>query len=188
MIGGDISDLYFQTFYVSRETSNSSLLAEILKINKKFYEQGILENAKIIVSLRNGKRILINGNYSDISEINVENFLEIVDYDPIKKIVLAIGQNEPCIETPLHWLIHHTRNDINAIIQLNGEKIVQNSYQNIPTTEKEWPVGTLELVKEVLKTLRNSKKILIKNIGAIFVGINSKEAEDLVLKTYEESL
>lgn len=182
MISRDINGSYFQTFYVSRETSNSPLLAEILKINKKFDERGILENAKLIVSLRYGKRILINGNYSDIRKVNVENFLEIVDYDPVKNIVLAIGKNEPCVETSLHWLIHHARDDINAVIQLNGEKIAKKSYPNIPTTEKEWPVGTLELVKEVLKTLRISKKILIKNIGVLFVGINSRETEDLALK------
>jgi hypothetical protein len=188
MIGRDFSDLYFQTFYVSRETSNSPLLVDIMKIIKNFEEKRILIDSKLIISLSYGKRILINGNYSDISKINVDNFLEIVDYDPIKKIVLAIGKNEPCIETPLHWHIHNARTDINAVIQISGDNIAQKSYQNIPSTEKEWPIGTLELVKEVLKSLRNSKKILIKNIGTLFVGINLKEAEKLALKTYEESL
>lgn len=188
MIRDNITDLYFQTFYISRETSRSPLLTEIIRANRRFKEQSILENAKMIISLRYGKRILINGNYSDSGKLDVEDFLEIVDYDPIKKIVLAIGQNEPCIETPLHWLIHHARNDVNAIIQLNGENILSRKISNIPITENDWAIGTIELVKEVLKKLRNSKKILIKNIGALFVGLDLKEAETLALETCKESL
>lgn len=188
MIRKNITDSYFQTFYVSRETSKSPLLAEIMRINKIFEKQGILEDARLIISLSYGKRVLMNGNHFDTGQMNVESFLEIVDYDPVKKIVLAIGQNEPCIETPLHWLIHHARNDVNAIIQLNGENIVKRSYQNLPSTKNEWAIGTFELVKEVLKTLRNSKKILIKNIGILFVGLNLKEAENLALKTFRGSV
>jgi hypothetical protein len=36
------------------------------------------------------------------------------------------------------------------------------------------------MIKEILKYLRDSKKVIIKNIGAIFVGNNIREIEELI--------
>jgi hypothetical protein len=188
MIDEQNTNPFFQTFYVSREISRSPLIADIIRINRRLIEEDLLKNAKIIISLRYGKRILINANYSDKNEINHKDIIEIIDYNPIKNIILAIGQKDPFIETTLHWLIHYARNDINAIIQLQGENILKKKLKDVTSTEKEFPIGTLDLIKEVLKSLRNSNKIMIKNIGPLFIGINSNEVENLVLKTYEESL
>ena len=181
-------NLSFQTFFVSREQSNCPLVSDIIRIGKKFEEHGLLKNNSGVISLGYGKRIIVNENNMDLGNLKRENILEIVDYDPVKKIVLAIGQKEPCIETSVHWLIHHARDDVNAVIQLNGEKLIERFSKNLPTTEKEYPSGSLELAKEILKTLRTSKSIVIKNKGVLFVGASLKEVEDLVLKTYEESL
>jgi ribulose-5-phosphate 4-epimerase/fuculose-1-phosphate aldolase len=176
----------FQTFYVSKEESNCPLISEVVRIGKRLKEFEMVENVdKTIMSLRYGKRVLINANDTDFGDIKQKDFLEIVDYDPIKKVLLTMGSKAPCIETPVHWLIHHARNEVNVVIQLydiEGKK----SVKNIPTTEKEYPNGTLEQAKEVLKCLRNSKIVVIKNQGVMFVGSSVKEVEDLLFKTLEE--
>ena len=136
--------------------------------------------------MRYGKRILINAKNIDFMKIKAEDFLEIVDYDPFKKLLLVIGSKEPRIETPIHWLIHHARNEVNAIIQINDGKLVGQLEKKIPRIEKEYPMGTLEQIKEILKILNNSNKVLIKNQSAIFIGYNMKDTEDLVLSTCEE--
>jgi hypothetical protein len=187
MIRKNLTNLSFQTFYVSQEQSNCPLVSDIVKIGKKFEEYGLLKNNSGVISLGYGKRILINGNGVSLADVKREDVLEIVDYDPVKKIVLAIGQKEPHIETPVHWIIHHARNDVNAIIQLNDENLVKKIQKKLLATEKTYSSRTLELAKDILKALRTSKSIAIKDKGALFVGTCLKEAEDLVLKTHGES-
>ena len=178
----------FQTFYVSKEISNCPLIGEIVKIGKKFKDQGIIEDqTDTTISLSYGKRVLINANDSSFEEIKQEDFLEIVDYDPLKRVILTMGPGEPRFETPVHWLIHHAREEVNAVVQINNLEIANNFKNKIPTTEKEYPMGSLEQAKEVLRNLRDSKKVVIKNLGILFVGDNIQDVEDLVLKTFEES-
>ena len=178
MIGGNLTNPYFRTFYVSREESNCPLISDIIRVCKNFETIGLLENTTGAISLGYGKRIVMNGSNVNLAKLKREEILEIVDYDPIKKVVLAMGPIEPCIETPVHCIIHRAREDVNAIIQLNSEKL----FKNLPSTEKEYPPGTLELAKEILKILRTSKSVMIKNEGVLFVGTSLKETEELVLK------
>jgi len=187
MIDRNFTNIRFQTFFVSREQSNSPLIADIARLGKKLKDSDILENVTtVIVSLGYGKRILTNGKYTDFTKIKRENLLEIVDYDPVKKILLAIGPGEPLTETPIHWMIHHARDDVNAIVQINNEEIAEKLSKTYPTTEAEKPYGTLDLSKEILKTLRTGKNIVIKNKGILFVGNNVKEVESTVLKICED--
>lgn len=176
----------FQTFYVSKEESNCTLMPEIIKIGKKFKDLELLENiASTSISMKYGKRIIINAKNSNIGDIKREEFLEIVDYDPVKKVLLALGPKEPRIESSIHWIIHHARDEVNAVIQINDELLAEKLSEKIPVTEKEWHQGTLEQAKEILKILRNSKNAVIKNQGVLFVGKNIKDVEDNFLKTFE---
>ena len=172
----------FQTFFISREVSKCPLISDIIKIGKKINLLGLEEPTNSNISLSYGKRILINASNVNLTNLNYQDIIEIVDYDPVKNIILAMGKQNPVIETPVHWIIHHARDDVNAVIQLNGEKIVNQFSENSPITEREYPSGTIEMAKEVLKTLRKSKKIVIRNIGCLFVGINLKEVENLIFK------
>jgi hypothetical protein len=176
----------FQTFFASKEQSNCPLIPHIVSIGKKLKEMGLLKDGSGVVSLSYGKRVLINRNDVSLGDVGREDILEIVDYDPVKRIVLIIGDKEPNVEIPVHWLIHHARDDVNAVVQINSKKFVKKFSKKLPSTEKEWPSGTLELTKEILKTLRAGKRILIKNKGILFVGNNLKEVEDLIVKTCEE--
>jgi len=183
----NLPNISFQTFFASREQSNCPLIPDIVRVGKKLKEMGLLKEGAGVVSLGYGRRVLINGNEKSLGDVGREDILEIVDYDPVKRVVLTIGEKEPHVETPVHWLIHHARDDVNAVIQIDNKKLAEKLSKKLPTTEKEWPSGTLELAKEILKTLRTSKGILIKNKGALFVGTSLKEVEDAIIKTCEES-
>jgi len=178
----------FQTFYVSKEESNCPLLTEISKIGKKIKDLELSDEIifSTSISLKYGKRILINSQESDIRSIKRKEFLEIVDYDPVKRVLLAMGPKQPRNESPMHWLIHHARNEINAIIQINNKQLAEKLSKKFPTTEKELPQTTLEQIKEVLRILRKSKKVVIKNQGLLFVGDNSEETEKYALEALEE--
>jgi len=186
MFDNNLATTNFQTFYISKEESNCPLISEVVRIGKKLEDYHMVENVdKTIMSISYGKRLLINANNTNFTNIKQKDFLEIVDYDPVKKVILTMGPKEPYIDTSVHWLIQHARNEVNAIIQLydiNTEKLVNT----IPITEKDYPVGSLEQAKEILKFLRDSRMVIIKNQGIMFVGSNFKEVEDLLVKTLEE--
>jgi len=177
----------FQTFFISREVSKCPLILDIIKIGQKIKVLGLEENTDSTISLSYGKRILINASGVNLIKITYQDIIEVVDYDPVKNVVLAIGKQNPVIETPVHWIIHHAREDVNAIIQFNGEKIVKKYSENIPITKTEYPSGTIDLAKEVLKTLKESKKIVIRNIGCLFVGVSLQEVENLIFTGDEET-
>ena len=182
----NLPNISFQTFFASREQSNCPLIPDIVRIGKKLKEMGLLKDGTGVVSLGYGRRVLINGNNVSLGDIGRGDILEIVDYDPVKRVALTIGDKEPNVETPVHWLVHHARDDVNAVVQINSKKLAKRLSKKLPATKKEWPPGTFELTKEILKTLRTGKGILIKNKGALFVGNSLKEVEDLIVKTCEE--
>ncbi len=178
----------FQTFFISRELSNCPLIKDVLTTIKKIEEKKITgKNHTGVISVSYGKRVLINAADTNLKNVSKESLLEIVDYDPVKKNLLVIGIKEPHVETPVHWLIHHARDDVNAIIQLSDRELAKNFSKKLPVTEKEYPPGTLNLAKEVLKKLRTSKSIVLKNNGILFTGYNLKEVEKLIFDTCEEN-
>jgi len=184
---GNLPNFSFQTFYVSKEESNCPLISDIIRSNKKIRELDVLKKIdQIIFSMRYIKRVLILADKINFKEIKQEDFLEIVDYDPLKKVILLIGLKEPRVETPIHWMIYNSRIEINAIIQINSGILSEKLEKKFPTTEKDFPAGTLEQAKEILRNLRNSKIVVIKNQGVLFVANSQKEVEDTVLRTFED--
>lgn len=173
-----------QTFYLSKEESNSPFIHEIIEVGKKLKKPVFSKiTAEVTISMRNGKRLLINAKNSDMRDIKQEDFIEIVDYDPLKNFILAMGPKDPRTETPIHWIIHNAREDVNATIQINSDKIAEKLAGKLPSTEKDYPSNSLDQIKEILKCLRDSKKVIIKNQGVLFVGRSLKETEESVLKT-----
>jgi ribulose-5-phosphate 4-epimerase/fuculose-1-phosphate aldolase len=187
MIDRNLKTLNLQTIFVSRENSNCPFISNIARLGKKLKDLEYLDNLNsFIVSIKYGKRMLINNNYTDFDKIKREDFLEIVDYNPIKKILLVIGPGEIIIETPVHWLIHHARKDVNVIFQINNVGLIEKIIKKYPITKQEQPPGTIDQAKEILKTLRTGNTIIIKNKGILFAGNNLKGVESRVLNLYEE--
>jgi len=187
MIMQNYPNFSFQTFYVSKEICRCPQISEISRVYKRLGNLDLLRDIfEFSASLKYGKRMIINAKNSNLSETKGEDFLEIVDYDPLKKVLLVMGVKEPRIETSVHWIIHHAREEVKAIIQILSKELVVKLDNKIPFTEKEYPVGTLEQAKEILIKLRNSNKAVIKNQGIIFVGNSMNEVEDSMVKTFEE--
>jgi len=170
-----------QILFVSRETSNCPLISEMIKLGQRLEELGLADKETGIVSLDYGKRLLINAKNVDVKKMKQQDVVEIVDYDPLKNIMMVIGSKDPCLETPVHWVIQKARHDINALLQINSTTLFEKLKETLPTTEKETQPIALDRAKEILKTLRNGKTILIKNEGILFTGINIKEIQTALL-------
>ena len=170
-----------QTLFVSRETSNCPLISEMITLGQRLEELGLADKETGIVSLDYGKRLLINAKNVDVKKMKQHDVVEIIDYDPLKNIMMVIGTKDPCLETPVHWIIQKARHDINALLQINSTILFEKLKETLPTTEKETQPIALDRAKEILKTLRNGKTILIKNEGILFTGINIKEIQTALL-------
>ncbi len=174
-----------QTLYVSRETSHCPLLSDMIRLGQSLQDTGLTDKEIGILSLDYGKRLLINAKNADLKKITQSDVVEIVDYDPLKNIMMVIGLNDPTIETPVHWIIQKARQDVNAILQINSTTLYEKFRHTLPATEKDTKPGTLERAMDILRTLQKGKTILIKNEGIIFVGLNGKEILDTLPRYLE---
>ena len=86
-------------------------------------------------------------------------------------------KKEPSINTPLHWMVQKARDDVNSVLYIEDEKLVSR-LSNLISTEKKPPEGTIDQIKEVLKTLRQDKTIVIKDKGVLSVGLSLKEIKE----------
>ena len=180
MIEEKLSPVLFQTFFVSREISISPMIVDIIRLGKKF-EELTLKEAECNISLSYGKCLLINARDADVKHMKQQDVVEIVDYDPIKNIVLAIGKKYPCIETPVHWIIQKARYDVHAVVEISSKKLYEICCDHLPVAEKT-PSGTIDRAKAVLKTLQDGKNICIQDEGILLVGLHLKEIEDSLIK------
>jgi len=171
-----------QTFFISRETSNCPLISQMIKLGKNLEAIGLTSKETGIVSFDYGKRLLINAKNIDVKTMKQQDVVEIVDYDPLKNVMMVIGSKDPCLETPVHWIVQKARHDINALLQINSTTLFEKLIGTLPSTEKEAKPNTLDSAKEILKTLQTGKTILIKNQGILFAGINLKEIQDALHK------
>ena len=169
-----------QVLFVSRETSKSPLFGELVKIGHILEIQGISTHETGIMSYDYGRRLIITAKNIDVKQMNQEDIVEIADYDPLKNIMLVIGTKEPSEEAPVHWIIQKARHDINVLLQVHSPSLVTKLQGTLPSTEVVTPPGTLDRAKELLKTLRKGKTILIQDDEVLFAGINIPEIEKSV--------
>ncbi len=166
-----------RTLFVSRETCKCPLLSEMITLGHTLQDFGLTDKDTGILSMDYGKRLLINAKNVDLRTITEQDIVEIVDYDPLKNIMMVIGLNDPSFETPVHWIVQKARHDVNAVLQITSKNLYERFQNRFPTTENDTKPGTLERAKEILQTLRKGKIILLQNEGIMFVGINTKEIQ-----------
>jgi len=165
MVDKKLDALSFQSLYISKEYSNCPLIPDVVA-----FVNGLKPVDNLTISHRFGRRILINSKDVDLKELGKQNFLELVDYDPFNKILLVMGAEDALIDSPLHWYIHHARDDVNAVLLIREKKL-----EKIPTIDNKYPIWTVEQIKELLGALRNSKIVNIKDVGVLFAGDSLKE-------------
>jgi methanogenic corrinoid protein MtbC1 len=108
-----------------------------------------------------------------------EDFIEIVDYNPVKKIFLSIGPNNPDFNMTFHWLVQNARKEINILVQLKSNllinKIINNNFKN----EKQIKENSIEIVKDILIKLRKNNSIYLENYGIFVIGTVAGDLHDI---------
>ncbi len=115
-------------------------------------------------------------------------FVHVKSYDEMSNTVIVEGKRQPSSEAVMHFLIYQTRKEINAIFHGHNDTIIANAKElKLPITEEEHEAGSIELAKEVLRTLGDNNLIVIKNHGFISLGKTMKEAGKQALATLRRS-
>ena len=183
MIEGGFRKNIFETFYISKEVIDNPLINELKKFSKKIKKDGLIKDgSNAIFSIGFGKRVLINAKVKDYSNILKEELIEIADYDPVKNNMLLIGKNKPFLETPIHWMIHHARSDVRFIVQLDNKKILNENKGKFPETKNELKTCSIDMIKDIMGKIKDSKIVIIKNHGILFIGNSKKEIEKIIQK------
>jgi L-fuculose-phosphate aldolase len=166
--------MIFETFFLGKEKINNPLVKEMIDIGRILVDALSYPNILGNISTRYGKRVLITSCNERIGYLIENDFVEVADYDATRNLAFVIGKNEPSYEMPMHWLLYR-REDINAIIHIH------KVFNEFPTTELERLPGSLELVLEALKLLKNYNCINLKNHGCIAIGKNLRNAMEAIL-------
>ena len=166
MINPDMLLSQFNTVFLSKQkvvNPFTTIIRETINSIREKYH--ITSN--IIVSMGFGKRIIINSE---------DDFIEVVDYNPIQNILLVIGRDNPSSETHIHWMIHRARDDINMVIQI----LDTNVGGDIPKVEYIDKVNNLDYIKSVLGKLGKGSMVMLENKSVLFVGRKPEDVIDLI--------
>jgi L-fuculose-phosphate aldolase len=139
--------------------------------------------------IRNGENnFIITGSRIGLkNSLANDSFVEVANCDFENKIIYANGTREPSSESMLHFAIYKARPDINAIFHGHCAELLENAGKlEIPTTIKEEPYGTIELVNSVLEIIDKNDMVMMKNHGFIALGKTMKEAGKITLKYLEK--
>ncbi|MCK4311794.1 MAG: S-methyl-5-thioribose-1-phosphate isomerase [Candidatus Cloacimonetes bacterium] len=151
------------------------------------YPEGSFGNMSF--RIKEGKnRFIITGSRIGLKNSLTNNsFVEVVNCDFENKTIYVNGTREPSSESMLHFAIYKIRPDINAIFHGHCAELLENASKlEIPTTFKEEPYGTIELVNSVLEIIDKNNFIIMKNHGFITIGKTMKEAGIITEKYYEK--
>jgi hypothetical protein len=58
------------------------------------------------VSMRFMDRVVCTGAGTDLANPDLADFIEVMDYDPVRHVALVVGKREAPLEIPILWLLH----------------------------------------------------------------------------------
>ncbi len=181
----------FRTIFDNKTILNNPKIAELINWCNEFHKMNFAPDAGKgsagNLSFRTDKGFIISCSQADFSKLTIEDFTEVLSTDISKKEILVNGIKEPSAESFMHNEIYQRRNDINAVFHGHSEDFLKYGDKlSLPITEKEQPGGTLELMREVVKVLKNNNIILVKNHGFLALGDSMGSAGNLAVKRYNQ--
>ena len=179
----------FATKYIGnppRDNINTVQINSIKDTGKKLSKIKIFDCG--IIASRYGKRIIITGEGTYFNSISQDNVLEIVDYDPSRRFLLALGHTScsPPNETPIIWHALYNIPDIEAAIMIHYDNIQDINKVNNEENIVDIKILDLNNLLNTLGILKNNNYILLENKGVLAIGKNLDEAYNLIKKIFED--
>jgi hypothetical protein len=159
-----------QTFFVSHKLATGSPISDIISAIKKIAELTKSDDTKGMISIGFGKRIIVTANPTHLHTIHQDHLVEIVDYDAYKQVLLIMGKNEPINDVAVHWMIHHAKHEIGAILLIKNYKDTEQ-ISSLINPINAYPHGSiLERSKTILKALQKEKILYLEDEGILITG------------------
>ena len=156
-----------QTFFVSHEVPTGPIITNILKEAKTITDHTQNDDTEGMLSIGYGKRIIITAQPVQFKNIELEDIIEIVDYDAHKQILLIMGKKEPDPTVAIHWMIHHAKQEIGALLLIKNQHSDISTLKSINTIDAK-PTGTiLDRSKTILQALQTEQIINLQNEGIL---------------------
>lgn len=164
---------------------------EILKVAKKIYKKGFVAGGSGNISMRLKEDLIaITAKAKSYDRLKISDIV-VIDFNEN----VIEGDKEPSSEKKLHIEIYKARKDVHAIIHthspfacilaaldlclpliLDEQKDILGGEINIANYA---PSGTAELAQEAVKALGDKKAVLLSRHGAVSVGKNLNEANNV---------
>lgn len=181
----------FRTEFVCEEFElEEGIASEFLNACRILDSEGMAPENAGNVSVRTHGGMLIKAGGKKLGSIGKDDVVLVDGYDERANTARVKGRSEPSSETPMHWLIYRDFPGINAVVHAHDSLVLENpelvEKLGIKTTEREFPYGTPKLAGEVVRNLKESRYVFIKNHGSVSVGKSLKNALDLMLQIHRK--
>ncbi|MFC1887921.1 class II aldolase/adducin family protein [Candidatus Cloacimonadota bacterium] len=181
----------FQLVELDKMKHQDARISEIIKWAKIYHEKGLAPlyetgsygNLSFRIESNKTPFFITASNTALNSELNSDNFIQVMDCDLGNNVVYISGAGEPSSETMLHYAIYQARSDINCIMHGHCEMILQVSEQiQLPKTYKPASYGTTDLVREVTNIVNEADFLIMRDHGFLSMGNTIEAAGQLSLK------
>ena len=167
----------FKQYCHSKEESNAPFIPLLIKLGMKLNGLPWIKKDSITLASRYGKRLLITTKNLDITNLKRQDFIEIIDVDPVKKIILYFGPSFPPDITPYLWVMHYAKKELQFSIYFKYEH-EENIIESLPYIEKKGDF--IDIVKKMLLLLQQTSGFQFNTNGIIITGQTMNEIEKII--------
>lgn len=153
------------------------IIQELFELKKK----GLLDRNNGNLSVKAGKGMIITPTGKYMGDIIESDLVYVKGVNESAKLVMSIGTKQPSSEAIMHWLIYENFPKVGAVLHFHDETLLKN-HKKFIETERHYDYGTLELAHEVMKTLKKSDFIILKEHGALAIGKDIESCHKLLEK------
>lgn len=184
--GEQYCGIKFSCTFLSRDLPQSEHFDKFLYWNHLFAERGLAPEhstgsyGNMSFRLAPGSnQFIITRTGASLQNLTINDCV-CIEYCNIDTFTMGVhGMAEPSSESFIHAELYAVRPNVNAIFHGHSDAIL--SLAHIPTTEKEYPYGTLELMHAAL-SLKDTPLFNLKNHGFFSTADTMDKAGEQVLK------
>jgi len=175
-----------ENYHASKEQTHCPLIPTIVRIGKWFenYIKCSNINPEVFVSTLYGKRVIINTPPQNSTTASIEDFIEIIDFDPVRNTMLLIGQKQPSWTLAIHWYIHNTLQINGYVLELIYQKQKDTWKKTYPQVKKANTI--IDTIKNILQQIKKNRIIVFDTTSVFILLKDIIELEKIIPKLYEE--
>ncbi len=131
------------------------------------------------VSMRFMDRVVCTGAGADLTDPGIADFIEVMDYDPVRHVALVVGKREAPLEIPVLWLLHRTFPGAMACAILPGYSGGRpRGLEKAPRGSFDEAMLVARALKEVHAGLTGPAVLDVERVGLVVVLQPTEDPED----------